>query len=138
MLRRLLPTLAVAVLSGAFLACATTGGTGGSSGVSLSATEYSAEELARMPHANLYDLLQQHHEVRVGRSTNRTSLSVRHRGDYIPARLLVNDSEAADPITFLQQTRPGEIAFLEIRDPREASTVYGEQGLFAVVAITLK
>lgn len=115
--------------------CATTGSGGSNSGVSLSATEYSAADLARLPHANLYDLFRQHHRVRVDRSTERNPLRVRHRGAYVPARFLVNGSEVANPITLLRQTDPRAISYLVIRDPREASSVMGDQGRYAVIEI---
>lgn len=138
MTRTLALVLALSLVGGGAWGCATTGSGDSDSGVTLSATRYSAADLARLPHDNLYDLFRQHHRVRVGRSTDRSPLRVRHRGSYVPARLSVDGSEVANPLSLLRQTSPRVLAHLVIRNPREASSVRGDQGLFAVIAIATR
>lgn len=129
--------MAVTLVAGAGWACATTGG-GGAAGVSLSASRYSAEEMAALPYDDLYNFFRAHNQIRMGQTGAQTPIGVRYQGELVSARLYVNDSEAGNPISLLRQTSPADVASLTIRDPDEASSIYGGQGTFAVISVEMK
>lgn len=135
--RTLAGTLAVLLLTGAGWACATTGTSGGNS-LSMSATAYSGGELTEAPHDNLYDFLRDHNRVRVGQLGAGSPLGVRYQGQYVEARLYIDDSDVANPVTRLRQLRPEQVASLRILDPSDASSRYGGRGRFAVISVTLQ
>lgn len=127
--RRLASVLLLFFVVGTTWACASTARSGSdSSGVSLSADSYSAEDLADAPYATLYEFLNAHNDVRVGQTGAVDALGVRYRGQFVTAALYIGGSEIGSPISRLRQITPQQVEQLDILNPSEASSRYGASG----------